>query len=110
MHIISEPYSVIDWDNVQITKHSGETGFVWSRMFEMGNIRIRLAEYSPGFRSDHWCCRGHLIHLLDGALNFELKDGSVINLIKGMSCCFSDSKATAHKLFTDIGAYLLVVE
>lgn len=110
MQIISEPYSVIDWDNVQITKHSGETGFAWSRMFETGNIRIRLVEYSPGFKSDHWCCRGYLIHLLDGALNFELKDGSVINLIKGMSCCFGNSKATAHKPFTDIGAYLLVVE
>ena len=110
MQIISDPYSVIDWDNVPIIKHPGETGFAWSRTFETGNIRIRLTEYSPGFRSDHWCCRGHLIHLLDGELNIEIKDGSVIRLIKGMSCCFSDSKATAHKPFTSTGASLLVVD
>ena len=110
MKIISDPYSVIDWDNVPILKHTGETGFAWSRTFETGNIRIRLIEYSPGFKSDHWCCRGHLIHLFDGELNIEIKDGSVIRLIKGMSCCFSDNKATAHKSFTSTGAFLLVVD
>ena len=110
MQIIIEPYSVIDWDNVPITKHSGEKGFAWLRTFETGNIRIRLAEYSPGFRSDHWCCRGHIIHLLDGEVSFELKDGSVIRVIKGMSCCFSDSKAIAHTPCTETGAFLLIVD
>jgi len=110
MQIISEPYSVIDWDNVLIEKHSGETGFAWSRNFETGNIRIRLTEYSPGFKSDHWCCRGHIIHLLDGEIIFELKDGSMVRLIKGMSCCFSDSKAIAHKSQTKTGAFLLIID
>jgi hypothetical protein len=72
MQIISETYSVIDWDPVQLTKHSGETGFALTGMFETENVQSRLAEYSPGFRSAHGCCRGYLIHLLDGALNFEL--------------------------------------
>ena len=110
MQIISEQYSAIDWDNVPITRHSGETGFTWSRTFEAGNIRIRLVEYSPGFRSDHWCCRGHIIHLLDGEMKFELKDGSIVRLIKGMSCCFSDSKAIAHKSLTETGAFLLIID
>ena len=108
MQIIHEPYSVVDWDRVPITKHSGETGFTWFRTIETGNIRIRLSEYSPGFRSDHWCCRGHVIHLPDGEMSFEFKDGSGIRLIKGMSCCFSDSKAIAHKPFTGTGALVLI--
>ena len=110
MQIISKQYSVIDWDVVPIEKHSGETGFVWSRTFEEGNIRIVLVEYSPGFRADHWCCRGHVLHLLDGEVNIELKDGSVIRLIKGMSCCISDNNATAHKPFTVTGSLLLVID
>jgi len=110
MQIISKQYSVIDWDVVPIEKHYGETGFVWSRTFEEGNIRIVLVEYSPGFRADHWCCRGHVLHLLDGEVNIELKDGSVIRLINGMSCCFSDNNATAHKPFTETGALLLVID
>jgi len=110
MQIISEQYSVIDWDNVPITRHPGETGFTWSRTYEAGNIRIRLIEYSPGFKSDHWCCRGHIIHLLDGGMKFELQDGSMVMLIKGMSCCFSDSKAIAHKPLTETGAFLLIID
>jgi len=110
MQIISEPYSVIDWDNVPITRNSGEAGFTWSRTYEAGNIRIRLTEYSPGFRSDHWCCRGQIIHLLDGEMKFELKDGSMVRLMTGMSCCFSDSKAIAHKPLTETGAFLLIID
>ena len=110
MKIISEQYSVIDWDNVAITRHSGDTGFTWSRTYETGNIRIRLTEYSPGFKSDHWCCRGHIIHLLDGEVKFELKNRSLVSLIKGMSCFFSDSNATAHRPLSDTGAFLLIID
>jgi uncharacterized cupin superfamily protein len=110
MQILSTPYTVIDWDDVSITKHFGETGFTWCRTYETGNIRIRLVEYSPGFRSDHWCCRGHIIHLLDGEIKFELKDGSLLRLIKGMSCCFGESKAIAHKPLTETGAFLLIID
>lgn len=110
MQIISAPYTLIDWDDVPITKHSGETGFAYRRTCETGNVRLRLVEYSPGFKSDHWCCRGHVIHLLDGRINYEFKDGSGIMLIKGMSCCFSDSKAIAHKTSTGNGALLLIVD
>jgi len=110
MHIFSEPYSVIDWDEITIEKHRGEAGFAWSRTYKTETIRIVLVEYSTGFRADHWCCRGHIMHLLDGEMNIELKDGSKLSLKKGMSCCFSDSKATAHKPFTDSGALLLVID
>lgn len=110
MQIISESYSIVDWDKVPIEKHSGETGFAWSRTFETVNIRIVLVEYSPDFRADHWCCRGHVMHIIDGELNIELNDGSVIRLSKGMSCCLSDSNPAAHKPFTGKGAYLLVID
>jgi len=43
-------------------------------------------------------------------MNFEFKDGSGISLIKGMSCCFRDSKAIAHKPWTETGAFLLIID
>lgn len=110
MQIINEPYTIVDWDNVPITKHSGETGFIWCRAFETENIRIRLSEYSPGFKSDHWCCRGHIIHILNGEMSFEFKDGTGIKLLKGMSCCFSDSKAIAHRPVTVTGALIFIID
>lgn len=110
MQIISEPYSVINWDDITIEKHRGETGYAWSRTFKTENIRIMMVEYSTGFKADHWCCRGHIMHLLEGEMKIELKDGSVLRLLKGMSCCFSDSKATAHKLSTAKGAFIMVID
>ena len=109
MQIINEPYSVIDWDEIPIEKHSGETGYAWSRTFKTGNIKIVLIEYSMDFKADHWCCKGHITHLLDGEMNIEIKDGPVIRLIRGMSCCFSDNNAMAHKPFTSTGAFMLII-
>jgi len=68
-------------------KSAGENGFACQRNCETGNVRLRLVEYSPGFKSDHWCCRGHIIHLPDGEINYEFKDGSGIRSIKGEKLC-----------------------
>ena len=110
MQIISTPYTEINWDEVLITKHPGETGFAYQRTFETGNIRLRLVEYSPGYQAGHWCCRGHVIHLLDGEIMFEFKDGTLITLIKGMTCCFGDGQGIPHKSLTVKGAFLLIVD
>jgi uncharacterized cupin superfamily protein len=110
MHITNVPYTKIDWDEVPITKHSGETGHAWWRTFETGNIRIRLVEYSPGYRADHWCCRGHVIYLLDGGMISEHKDGLKIQLKKGMTYCFSDNQENPHKSFSRNGVYLLILD
>ena len=110
MQINSAPYTGIDWDEVPITKHAGESGFVYRRTCETGNVRLRLAEYSPGYKAEHWCCRGHVIHLLDGEIIYKFKDGSEIKLAKGMSCCFSDSQEIPHKSSTRNGAFLLIVD
>ena len=110
MQIICAPYTVIDWDDVPITKHSGETGFAYFRTCETGNVRIRLVEYSPGFKSDHWCCRGHVIHLLEGEMVFELKDGLLMVLKRGMTCCMSDNSQNPHRSFTKTGAVLFIVD
>ena len=110
MQIISDPYSIIDWDEIPIEKQPGESGYAWYRTYKTGNIRIVMVEYSMGFKADHWCCRGHIMHLLDGEMNIELKTGSVIRLIKGMSCCFSGNNAIAHKLFSTNGALLLLID
>jgi len=103
-------FAKINWDDLPVIKHSGETGYAWWRTFETGNIRIRLVEYSPGYRADYWCCRGHVIHLLDGEMISELKDGSKIQLEKGMTYCLSDNQENPHKSFSGNGAFLLIVD
>ena len=110
MNITDIPYTKINWDEVRITKNSGESGYAWRRTFESGKIRIRLIEYSPDYIADHWCCRGHVIHLLEGEMVFELKDGLLIVLKRGMTWCMSDNSQNPHRSFTKTGAVLFIVD
>ena len=111
MQIIGALNTIINWNEVQISKHSGETGSAYQRTAELGNVRLRIVEYSSGFKADHWCCRGHVIYVLAGEIIFELKDRIRVILIKGMSWCSHDNNENAHIIFTENGAcYLLLID
>src|SRR5580698_3328048 len=75
MKLAGIPFQTIDWDAVEPTRHAGETGFATWRTLEVGNVRVRIVEYSAGYLADHWCERGHVVHALDGELVSELRDG-----------------------------------
>ena len=78
MKIEGVPFVTVDWSGVEPTVHKGETGEAIWRTFEQGNIRVRMVEYSPGYRADHWCARGHVLLVLEGHLTTELKDGRIV--------------------------------
>ncbi|WMJ86025.1 hypothetical protein [Anaerocolumna sp. MB42-C2] len=52
MKIKDVPFSTVDWNTVKPTIHPGITGEAYWRTFELGNIRVRLVEYSPGYIAD----------------------------------------------------------
>jgi quercetin dioxygenase-like cupin family protein len=110
MNIQNIPFSSINWPEVQETLHPGETGFATWRTVEKGNVRVRLVEYSPGYLADHWCPRGHVIHILKGEMVSELKDGSRTNLRAGMTYMMSDDEVNPHRSFTEKGASLFIVD
>jgi hypothetical protein len=110
MQITDVSNTSINWDDIPITKNSGETGNAYQRTVELGNVRLRIVEYSPGYKADHWCCRGHVIHLLEGEMVFELKDGLLIVLKRGMTWCMSDNSQNPHRSFTKSGAVLFIVD
>jgi len=61
MKIQDVPFCTIEWDKIQKTEHSGINGVAYWRTFEMGNVRVRMVEYTPGYLADHWCKRGHVL-------------------------------------------------
>jgi hypothetical protein len=77
MNIQDVSFCTVDWKQVMPTEHSGEIGQALWRTLEIGNIRVRMVEYSPGYLADHWCTRGHVLLVLEGELITELKDGRV---------------------------------
>ena len=103
-------YINVDWNSMPEEIHKGETGIAKWRTFESGNIRARVVEYSPGYRADHWCSRGHVLFVLEGSLVSELKDGSSRVLSAGEGYVASDDEANPHRSHTETGAKLFIVD
>ena len=80
------------------------------RTLNIGDLRVRMVEYSPGYLADHWCDRGHVLLVLEGELDTELRDGRRFTLTPGMSYRVSDFGDAAHRSSTRTGAKLFIVD
>ena len=109
MKIQDVPFCTVDWSKIESTKHPGVTGEALWRTFEMGNIRVRMVEYTPGYLADHWCSRGHVLLVLEGELVTELDDGRKFVLKPGVSYQVADG-ANPHRSYTETGAKLFIVD
>jgi hypothetical protein len=103
------PFGTTDWSKIAPTEHAGETGMALWRTRQCGDVRVRMVDYSPGYRADHWCAKGHILLCLEGELHTELKDGRVVVLTAGMSYQVGDD-TEPHRSYTAIGAKLFVVD
>lgn len=109
MELRDIPFGITDWRAVDPTEHAGEQGVAHWRTRMFGDIRVRMVEYSAGYRADHWCSKGHILFCVAGELRTELQDGRSFVLTPGMSYQVADG-ADAHKSVTDIGATLFIVD
>jgi quercetin dioxygenase-like cupin family protein len=103
-------FTTTDWSGVPPTEHPGETGMALWRTFAAGDLRVRMVEYTPGYLADHWCDRGHVLLVLDGELETELRDGRRFKLTAGMSYQVSDFGDAAHRSSTRAGCRLFIVD
>jgi hypothetical protein len=53
MKIENVAFCTTDWNKLQATEHPGESGVAFWRTLEIGNIRVRMVDYSPGYIADH---------------------------------------------------------
>lgn len=109
MKMTGIPVGTSDWSSVEVTEHRGETGVAAWRTRTFGDIRVRLVEYSPGYRADHWCRKGHIRLCIEGELHTELADGRTSTLRPGMSYQVADN-AEPHRSSTAAGAKLFIVD
>lgn len=109
MIIENVPFQVADWSRIAPTRHAGETGHALWRTLEVGNIRVRMVEYSPGYSADHWCSRGHVLLVMRGELETRLADGRVFHMREGHSYQVAEA-AEPHRSSTSTGATLFIVD
>jgi hypothetical protein len=110
MKIPDQKFTVTDWQRMTPTEHTGDTGQAIWRSLEVGDLRVRLVEYSPGYVADHWCDRGHVLFVIKGELVTELRDGRTFTLLAGQSYQVSDYGDAAHRSSTSTGATLFIVD
>lgn len=110
MDIQGVPFTVVDWNQMEKTVYPGASGTATWRIFEMGNIRVRMVEYSAGYEADDWCDRGHVLLVYEGELISERQDGTINVLKAGMSYQTSDDPDNMHRSRTKVGAKLYIVD
>jgi quercetin dioxygenase-like cupin family protein len=103
------PFATTDWSRIERIEHRGDTGIAHWRTQQYSNVRVRMVEYSPGYRADHWCRKGHILLCLEGELHTELEDGRTFTLTPGMSYQVADH-AEPHRSYTSVGARLFIVD
>ncbi|MCY1664068.1 DHCW motif cupin fold protein [Rhizobium sp. SL86] len=109
MRMSDIPFGTTDWEAIERTEHSGETGSATWRTQRFGDIRVRMVDYTPGYLADHWCEKGHILLCLEGELLTELADGRTFLLTPGMSYQVADG-AEPHRSSTKTGAKLFIVD
>jgi hypothetical protein len=105
----SLPFITTDWNRVEPEPHPGINGQALWRTRQFGSARVRMVEYTPGYRADHLCAKGHILLVLEGELNTELSDGRCLRLGPGMSYQVADG-TSEHRSWTDTGAKLFIVD
>jgi quercetin dioxygenase-like cupin family protein len=113
MQMSAIPFNTTDWSAIAPTRHAGDVGEALWRTQHFGpddnRIRVRMVEYTPGYVSDHWCSKGHVLFCLEGELETTLEDGRVFTLKPGMSYQVADG-AEPHRSRTIPGAKLFIVD
>ena len=110
MKLTALPCGAIDWTALPTTAHAGETGAATMRSRSFGDIQLRLVDYSANYLADHWCDKGHVLFVVRGALTIEHRDGSRSDLTAGMAWHVADDGASSHRVFSERGAQVFIVD
>ncbi len=109
MQLQNIPFETADWTSIPAVEHAGVTGVARWRTRQLGELRIRMVEYTPGYVADRWCRKGHILRCLEGTLHPELADGRRFVLTAGMSYHVADD-AEPHRSSAPEGARLFIVD
>ena len=109
MKIESFPFQTFDWSSTAVEEHKGTTGTALWKIFNMGDIRIRMVTYSANYFAGHWCRKGHIIYCLSGEMITELEDGREFILLQSMTYQVGDN-SNAHRSRSANGCNLFIVD
>jgi quercetin dioxygenase-like cupin family protein len=110
MKLENLPAAAIDWPKFPSSTLLGESGTAITRVRELGNVQLRLVDFSRNYVAGHWCHKGHVMFVVSGQVVIEHKDGPKFTLRAGMSYHVPDEPGSPHRITSKSGASLFIVE
>ncbi len=102
-------FQTTDWEGLPAVEKKGEFGLARYKTMQFEQFRVRIVEYSAGYKADHWCKAGHIVYCLEGEMTSELSDGRKFTLKPGMSYVVSDD-ASFHRSTSEKGVKLMIID
>lgn len=110
MRLSDFPPGAIDWAREPVSMQPGETGAAAQRARMLGDAQLRIVDYDAGYVADHWCDKGHILYVVSGALTLEHRDGSRYELTAGMSWHAAHGEGAPHRVVTQNGARVFILD
>jgi hypothetical protein len=111
MKLTNMPEGVADWPRMPAIRMPGAFGAISARTHQVGEVQLRILEYSPGYLADHWCSKGHIIYVITGTLIIEHQnDRPACALSAGMSWYVADDVGSPHRVRSDNGAMVFILD
>ncbi len=79
------------------------------KVFQQGNRRLRLVEFTKGFVEPDWCVKGHIGYVLEGEMDVDF-DGIISRFSAGDGLFIPAGPKSRHKVYviTDVVRLILV--
>jgi hypothetical protein len=104
------PTGITDWSQVPPSTQPGESGTLTTRAQQFGEVQLRVVEYSANYVSNHWCSKGHVVYVLAGHCVIEHQDGRRYPLAPGMCYHVADTATAPHRLLSESGATVFILD
>jgi hypothetical protein len=110
MKLDNLPIGAIDWSRVAALTQPGETGSAATRTCNLGDVTLRIVRYSDSYKANHWCTKGHIVYVVSGSLVIEYEDETRTLLGPGTSWHAPDNSSPPHRVLSESGATVFIVD
>lgn len=104
------PIGTTDWSIITPSVQQGGLGTATKRIRQFGDIKIRFIEFSANFVSGEWCHKGHIVFVAAGGVTIVHQNGQTYPLSPGSTYHVSDDIESPHRLESQNGATIFVVD
>jgi hypothetical protein len=110
MNLDNLPAGITDWSQIPASVLPGESGTATVRKRQFGDIQLRIVVYGANYAADHWCHKGHIVFVVAGELVIEHQDSLRYTLTAGTTYHVGDDDGAPHRVLSENGATVFIVD